>query len=556
MTRETVSVPTLALDPPRSIAAAWHAGWAGAMILAVFALMIGIGRAPAEIWWAFLLILAPGLAGGLLTIHDSRRSRAVLLMLWAFASGAAAVLGGGVSGPFAVWCLAPVAAAAMLGGSNRMAQGAALSFLAAGVALVVRLAGYEPPPPSVRLDLWLSLISLVTMALALGAALLVARTRNRRHETRSADRLALIEEQPHLLLLLDASGLVVERFGVLPDAFAERSILGRSLLELPIESDRGAVQSAIRQALEDGVAAASFTPRRRPEQHLSLDLRALADGRMLAQISDRSAGQAREAALEAARADAESLAAGKSRFLANMSHELRTPLNAIMGFSDIMRAKMFGELPGKYVEYADLIHESGEHLLDLINDVLDMSKIEADRYELNREIMDAREPVAAALRILRVQADGQGIALRGILPPRPLEVDADRRALKQITINLVSNALKFTPSSGSVTVTAQDRGGAFELVVADTGVGIAKEDLERIGRPYAQVGDQDKKVMGTGLGLSLVRAFAELHGGTMTVESQLGEGTAVTVRLPVLTNAPAGPIDIAGENVVVFKPQR
>ena len=243
---------------------------------------------------------------------------------------------------------------------------------------------------------------------------------------------------------------------------------------------------------------------------------------------------ARVAEAEAARDAAISDARGKMQFLANMSHELRTPLNAIMGFSDMMRAKVFGELPPRYAEYAELIHEGGAHLLDLINDLLDVSKIEADKYELSREAFDAREAVGAALRILRQQADGAGVQLRGVLPAHPIEIDADRRALKQIVLNLVSNALKFTPAGGSVSVSLATAAGALEIAVADTGIGIAPDDLERIGRPYEQAGDAADRARGTGLGLSLVRAFARLHGGDMAIESRLGEGTAVTVRLPVL----------------------
>jgi cell cycle sensor histidine kinase DivJ len=217
-----------------------------------------------------------------------------------------------------------------------------------------------------------------------------------------------------------------------------------------------------------------------------------------------------------------------------MSHELRTPLNAVMGFADIMRNRLFGPMPDRYADYAQLIHESGSHLLDLINDVLDMSKIEADRYRLDREMFDVREAINAVLRLMRVQADEAGVDLRGVLPDTALLVDADKRAMKQITLNLISNALKFTPGDGSVTVNVGEVDGELELTVSDTGVGIAPEDVARLGRPYEQAGDADSRAQGTGLGLSLVRAFAGLHDGTMTIESALGEGTAVTVRLPVL----------------------
>jgi len=276
-----------------------------------------------------------------------------------------------------------------------------------------------------------------------------------------------------------------------------------------------------------------------------------------------TAARARAALLQGAREDAESRAAGRARFLANMSHELRTPLNAIMGFSDIIQQRLFGPISDRYGEYATLIHESGGHLLDLINDLLDMSKIEAERYELSRETFDARDAITAALRLMRVQADGAEIKLRGVLPPRPLEIDADRRALKQIVLNLVSNALKFTPRGGSVSVAAHGIGPMFELVVSDTGAGIAPEDLARLGKPYEQAGDAAGRALGTGLGLSLVRGLAELHGGEMVLESRLGAGTSVTIRLPVMLRPveqppmPSADEPLAlGGNVVAFNPPK
>ena len=250
------------------------------------------------------------------------------------------------------------------------------------------------------------------------------------------------------------------------------------------------------------------------------------------------AAEAARATADAERDAAAEANAGKSRFLANMSHELRTPLNAIMGFADIMRNRLFGPLPDRYAEYAQLIHESGQHLLDLINDILDMSKIEAARYRLAREVFDAREALTATLRLMRPQAEEAGIDLRGVLPDEPVTVDADKRALKQIALNLISNAIKFTPRGGSVTATLTAADGTLELTVADTGVGVTPEDLERLGRPYEQAGDAESRARGTGLGLSLVRAFAGLHGGEMTLQSALGEGTAVTVRMPVLAAEP------------------
>ena len=222
-----------------------------------------------------------------------------------------------------------------------------------------------------------------------------------------------------------------------------------------------------------------------------------------------------------------------------MSHELRTPLNAVIGFSDIMRQQLFGPIPPRYAEYAEAIHKAGGHLLELINDVLDVSRIEADRYDLNIERFDVRETVSAALALVRVQADDKGVDLAAVLPPEALTIAADRRAVKQILLNLLSNAVKFTPSGGAVTVTAEALGESLELNVADTGVGVSPEDLVRLGRPFEQAGGAEQRAQGTGLGLSLVRALAELHQGTMAIDSTPGEGTAVTVRLPVVVARPA-----------------
>jgi cell cycle sensor histidine kinase DivJ len=316
--------------------------------------------------------------------------------------------------------------------------------------------------------------------------------------------------------------------------FAAHEFVGRNLSEIVSPDDRPAVEEALQVAVGEGSAEVAFIPAHDPQGWCVLTLKRMSTIRISAALRDARAQKVRETELEQARAAAEAQNAGKSRFLANMSHELRTPLNAIMGFSDIMKQRLFGPLSDRYLEYAELIHESGAHLLELINDVLDMSKIEAERYELALEGFDARDAVSAVLRLMRGQAERAGVMLRGVLPAEPLEADADRRAIKQIALNLVSNALKFTPRTGQVTLTAQACGEVLELIVQDTGVGIAPEDLERLGRPFEQAGDAGQRAGGAGLGLSLVRAFAKLHGGEMAIESALGEGTTVTVRLPVL----------------------
>ena len=539
----------------------WHGGWTGAVLLCLAFVLAGLRGAPWTWTLAFLIGAAPGVSGFALQRRDTPRRRAVLLGLWGGCAVAASLLVGGLSGPLAVWCLAPAAAAAVFGGSSLLAEGAALSLVAAAVTALAGLAGLGPPPPGGALSFWTGLVGVLTTGVGLAAGLLMARRRGSRREAlRKAAETGLerlLSEQPHLILALDGGGRIVSAFGYAPEGVDGAALLGRTVAETAVLADRSRLAAAFASAVISGTATCIFAPAGAPDRACALDLRRAADGRVAGVLRDATATAAKEAELLAARDEAENLNSGKSRFLANMSHELRTPLNAIMGFSDVMKAKLFGELPPKYAEYAEMIHDAGSHLLDLINDVLDISKIEAERYELHREPMDAREAISSALRLTRLQADRTGISLRGLLPTEPLDADADSRAIKQIVLNLVSNALKFTPRGGSVTVSAQGYGHELEIVVSDNGVGIAEADLQRIGRPYEQAGDVAQKTRGTGLGLSLVRALAELHGGSMSIESRLGEGTSVTVRMPVLAPPRRAPEPVtATAEIIAFPPAR
>ena len=224
----------------------------------------------------------------------------------------------------------------------------------------------------------------------------------------------------------------------------------------------------------------------------------------------------------------------KSEFLANISHELRTPLNAIIGFSDIMRTEMFGPLGSeKYDEYADDIHDSGNFLLGVINDVLDMSKIEAGRFQLNPETVHLNELLEETLRIIKVQAEKAEISV-GQKIPKSLVLEADRRAIKQILLNLLSNAVKFTPKGGKIDVTAKSLTQAVNIIIEDNGIGISKKALEKLGQPFEQVQDQfTKNHKGSGLGLAIARSLTLLHGGTLKITSEKGKGTTVAVRLPL-----------------------
>ena len=222
----------------------------------------------------------------------------------------------------------------------------------------------------------------------------------------------------------------------------------------------------------------------------------------------------------------------KSEFLANMSHELRTPLNAIIGFSEVLYERMFGEINDKQAEYLADILESGRHLLSLINDILDLSKIEAGRMELEPTDFNLPGAIENTLTLVRERAHRRGIALERTLDPRLSIICADERKVKQVLLNLLSNALKFTPEGGRIAVRADVRDGKIEISVSDTGVGIATEDLEAVFEEFRQVGLAAKKVEGTGLGLAISRKFIELHGGRIWVTSQLEVGSTFAFTLP------------------------
>ncbi|WP_293905730.1 HAMP domain-containing sensor histidine kinase, partial [Phenylobacterium sp.] len=424
-----------------------------------------------------------------------------------------------------------------------LALGAAAALAAAAVSTLDATL-FALPAAAPAAAPWLSLLALATTTVGFAAGLIGfqgAVRRDGRRRARADEVLDLLGRQPLLLATLDRGGRVGAAAGAAIGGVAPAQLEGRSLGCLVAERDLPALAAALHAAAHDGQASVYVETPDDPEGWLEIMLRAGDGGGLVAAVRDAREQLSRERRLDAARLSAEQQNAGKSRFLANMSHELRTPLNAIMGFSDIMRQRLFGPLGDRYAEYSELIHESGSHLLELINDVLDMSKIEAERFELSIETFDAREAVQAVLRLMRGQAERAGVNLRGVLPIGPLFADADRRALKQIALNLISNALKFTPRGGSVTVTLQASGDILELAVADTGVGIADGDLERLGRPFEQAGDAEQRAAGSGLGLSLVRAFARLHNGEMAVESSVGDGTSVSVRLPVLTARVAPP---------------
>jgi cell cycle sensor histidine kinase DivJ len=539
--------------------ARWHVGWIVGLTAAAAGLLMLIDAVSARVLLALGAMAFPGIIGAVW--RPRAEERFALPALWALGATLAVCVTGGLSGPLAVLCITPVLACLVIDGPWR--AGAGFSVAAAAVCALAGVLHLPPSPPAEPGRLGLTLMALVLTVLAAGGALLTARRREEEDRDEIEAELSafqtLMSDLPDLAVAIDAQGRTEAVFGQPLDGL-DVSALHAGLAQAAAPADRSKLDAAIDEALEHGAARASFASASAPDQRITVSIQRTSIGGLVAILREAppparvvpataavataavsadvaqhlAAAEAGRRAAEIGRDKAEANATARARFLANMSHELRTPLNAIMGFSDMMRAKMFGELPPKYAEYAELIHESGRHLLDLINDVLDMSKIEAQRYTLSREVFDVRDALNASLRLMRLQADDAEVKLRAVLPSEPLMVDADKRAIKQIALNLISNALKFTPKDGAVILSARAVDGDLEMVVADTGMGIAADDLKRLGQPFEQAGGSEDRARGTGLGLSLVSAFAKLHGGTLTLESRLGEGTAATVRMPIL----------------------
>jgi cell cycle sensor histidine kinase DivJ len=231
-----------------------------------------------------------------------------------------------------------------------------------------------------------------------------------------------------------------------------------------------------------------------------------------------------------------------------VSHELRTPLNAIIGFSEMLSTDEQGSLDaGKRLDYARIIHASGHHLLDVVNTLLDISKIESGAMTIEQEPLDLAEMAEDCCKLMALRAEAGDIGLERVVGPDLPSVLGDRRALKQVVINLLSNAIKFTPAGGRVVLAVVRDGDMIDLSVSDTGIGISAVDLPRLGDPFFQAkGAYDRTYEGTGLGLSVVRGLVGLHGGRLTIESAPGIGTRVAVRLPVKgVEAASQPVRIA-----------
>ena len=534
---------------------ALHALW---ILLCVYAAVISPPPLSAAAMIGFVLAAIPGVLGLFLAGERLVRSDAARLMLalcWTLPGVAAAISFSTAISPAALIFLAGPATLAAVA---HVAQARVAALLSAVAFILVVMVGLPGPLSTTlsdvlsRPEVWAAFAGYLALAGMMGRTRLERRLsqleRTVKGVTSAAEGFA---RSPSPMMTLDKSGRIkaasrsVRR--VIPGAPSRLTGLKADEIGFDAKAQavvRDGLQSASEGGSTDG-GCFTFTVRDGDGAPVAVDARAVhtPDGFVLsfdrAVMAEAVATTGDERAHLIAERDA-ALAANrsKSEFLAAVSHELRTPLNAIIGFSDVMKQRLFGPLPARYAEYGDLIHESGAHLLELIGDVLDMSKIEADRYELSIETFDARDVVEICSKMLRLRAEEKGVALFTDTGDAPLTVKADRKALRQILLNLLSNAVKFTPEGGAVVSMVRAQDGGLVLAVGDSGVGIDPDELDHIGQAWNQTRSaRETTERGAGLGLSLVRALSELHGGEMSVQSAPGEGTTVTVTLPVLVSA-------------------
>jgi two-component system, cell cycle sensor histidine kinase DivJ len=483
------------------------------------------------------------------------------LALSAMLIGYLCYLTGGLGSPLMVWLVLVPAEAALAGGRQAVARA---GFAAALVLVALAIVQMMDFLPASRLPVPAAAATAAAILAALVQAGLIATAAQDRQ--RAADRAAEHGTAMYQLLADNAVDMITRHA---PDGrilFASPASIpllrqtparleGAMPAELAHPDDLAAVEMAFRESAYFGrESAAEARLTHGEKEYVWTEIRCRptasvkgAPAEIVAVTRDISERKVQEQALIEARDQAMSASRAKSAFLANMSHELRTPLNAIIGFSELMTREIFGRLgDARYQEYCQLIHDSGGHLLELINGVLDMSKIEAGKFELYQEIFDLEEVTLSSVHFVKLMAERGGVSLTHNIAPEASHIFADKRAIKQILVNLLSNGIKFTPRGGQVALEARVDDEGVEIIVRDSGIGIARSDLEKLGKPFAQAEHAVMRAKeGTGLGLALVKSLAIMHGGQMILESALGIGTSVTVQLPFAVSNAKGELPAA-----------
>ncbi|RTE93752.1 PAS domain S-box protein [Bradyrhizobium sp. LVM 105] len=538
---------------------------------AAFPVYLALRGAPSAVEVAaFAWLIAPILLSWFLS-RTGRYEGAHVLSSLALAGLIMAVAGstGGIESFAAVW-LVVVPLEAALSASRRVAAFASLLALScAGLLILLGQLGWLPPADISAADRG------VLMACGVVSATLYAAGLAFGAESLARTSVALLarEEERYRLLARNMSDVISrhQRNGAVqfisPAAEAMLGVpvaqlLGHGLFDRVHVADRPAYLTALSDAARGEVRSVEFRLRREADgsergqvDFLWVQMRCrprdgdtghnpyrvvTREADVVAVMRDVTDHKLSEQALEQARSAAEAADATKTRFLATMSHELRTPLNAIIGFSEMIAQEqtlMLGAAQRR--EYAQLINDSGQHLLSVVNGILDMSKMESGNFEIASEPFAPRASLLHCCNLLALKARENGVDLVTDAPHDLPVMTGDPRAFKQIVLNLVANAIKFTERGGQVSVSAAVTGSQLMLRISDTGVGIAPDDLKRIGAPFFQAGrTYQRRHEGTGLGLSIVKSLVALHLGELTVQSSLGEGTAVTVRLPLVYTPP------------------
>ena len=459
-----------------------------------------------------------------------------------------------------VWLvLAPLEAALSL--SSGLIAGSAICALL--IAVLMAAAGrygiIDPAGSEADLDLIFSSVA-VLYALGLAGCWLRVSEMRRLSEVADAARYATLSEAlGDLVLRFDRSGAVLStgKESATLVGITGRDLMGRGFFERIQVADRPIFLRAIADAAAGGQTSVSTVRLRTSSvaselgsfeepvfvwveiraRQMILEARAAEPdaARVIAVVRNVSDRIEAQRILENSRIESERTQGWKDRFLANVSHELRTPLNAIIGFSEMLgNDQLAPRDEGKRREYAGIIHTSGQHLLSVVNSILDMSKIDAGSFEVLAEPFPVAPLIESCCDMVRLKAEEANVQILQICPASVDELVADKRACKQILLNLLSNAVKFTPPGGKVTIGVRPEGNSLSFYVSDTGIGITPSDLPRLGDPFFQArSSYDRPYEGTGLGLSVVKGLVGLHGGTISLESEPGKGTCVTVRLPL-----------------------
>ncbi|WP_372929556.1 PAS domain-containing sensor histidine kinase [Methyloceanibacter sp.] len=529
----------------------------GLLALCVFPIYLVVGGKPSLFGAAAFLWLLSPIAIAIFLSRTGRFGAAHLISAVNFAGLVTycAWLTGGLASGLLPWLVAVPFEAGLATDRRIVIWAGGASAFGLVVLAVLGAAGLVPAsalPLSPSVFALLGAASATAYAAGLGVMSQVVHRHSESAIRESEERYRLIAENANdMITSHDAEGRVVFASLAAQNLLGEpvQKILGDGLFERVHLADRPAYLTALSRCQASNQTIAVEFRVRRPgagegDRYAWVEMRCRPmpsvggagqeRSAVVAVTRDITEHKAQEAQLLKARDEAESASRAKTQFLASMSHELRTPLNAIIGFSEMLNKELYGKLgDARYRDYSRLIHESGEHLLNVVNDILDMSKIEAGKFKIVKEPLDVAALVTSCCDVMRHMAEQKQIDLKVDVGDVPA-LAADKRACKQMLLNLISNAIKFTEPGGWVKVTAHIKDGSIAFAVSDNGIGIADEDLARLGKPFVQAsGSYDRNYEGAGLGLSVVKGLARLHDGALEITSTLGKGTTATITLPM-----------------------